>query len=168
MPQQRPRPRTGGPSTPARLVRRAALAGSLALILLTAACGGGEDDAAARSKSSKKPTISAREAQIVAPAKVEVIASLTKCKVEIRVEAEELRDGVCRTERGAYLITTFPKEKHQRTWLDTSSMYQGTYLVGPRWVISAQPKLLEQLRSTLGGSVIRMTGMGPASTPSSS
>ncbi|MEU9291168.1 hypothetical protein AB0D57_42755 [Streptomyces sp. NPDC048275] len=168
MPQQQPRSRPCGTSTGARLVRGAALAGSLALLPLAAACSGGEGEAAAERKSSKTPVTSAQQAQVVAPAKVEVIANLTKCKVKIRVEADELREGICHTKTGDYLITTFPEEKYKQTWLDTISMYQGTYLVGSRWVISAQPKVLKEFRPTVGGTIIHMSGMGPSAAPSSS
>lgn len=116
----------------ARLVRGAALAGSLALLPLTTACSGGEDDASA---------------------KVEVIAGLTGCTAKIRIEADELRQGVCHTAEADYLITTFPEEQHKETWLESASIYGGKYLVGSRWVVSAQPKLLEQFRPKLGGTI---------------
>ncbi|WP_046730338.1 lipoprotein [Streptomyces humi] len=160
MPQQQRRSPTG------RLVRGAAVLGSLALLPLTAACTG-EDDAT-DDKSSKTRTVSAQEAQVVAPAKVEVIANLTQCKPKIRVEAEELREGVCHTKGGDYLITTFPEERHKQTWLDTIAMYQGTYLVGTRWVVSAQPKVLKAFQPKLGGDIVHMTGMGPGVTQSPS
>ncbi|MEV7393853.1 hypothetical protein [Streptomyces sp. NPDC091215] len=173
MPQQRRRTRRTRTTTPApataRLVRGAALAGSLALLPLTAACGGGEDDASAEDRSSRTPTVSAQQAQVVAPAKVEVIANLTDCKVKIRVQAEELREGSCHTEGGDYLITTFPEEKYKEIWLDTISMYQGTYLVGTRWVVSAQPKMLKEFRPRLGGTIVHLTGdTGPSAVPSAS
>ncbi|MFJ3778376.1 hypothetical protein ACIPX0_42525 [Streptomyces sp. NPDC090075] len=161
MPQQQQRR-----SPTARLVRGAAVVGSLALLPLTAACSG-EDDATDE-KSSGKRTVSAQEAQVVAPAKVEVIANLTQCKAKIRVDAEELREGVCHTKGGDYLITTFPEERFQDTWLETISMYQGTYLVGTRWVVSAQPKVLKEFRPKLGGDIVHMSGMGPGVTQSPS
>ncbi|MGW3953494.1 hypothetical protein ACWEKM_21865 [Streptomyces sp. NPDC004752] len=168
MPQQQPRSHPGRTFTPARVVRGAAFAGSLALLPLSAACGGGEGDAARESRASKSPAISAVQAQVVAPAKVEVIARLTNCKAKIRIEADELRQGVCHTERADYLITTFPEERFQRTWLDTAAMYQGDFLVGSRWVISAEPESLERFRSTTGGTIVHMSGMGPSPAPSSS
>ncbi|MEU5595584.1 hypothetical protein [Streptomyces sp. NPDC020298] len=150
----------------ARLARGAALA----LLPLTVACGGGagDDEASAHEKKSKSPAISAQQAQVVAPAKVEVIAGLTDCKVKIRVDADELREGICHTKAGDYLITTFPEEKYQQTWLDSISPYQGTYLVGTRWVVSAQPKMLNRFRTRLGGEVVHVTGTGPTAAPSAS
>ncbi|MFF4398104.1 hypothetical protein [Streptomyces sp. NPDC001480] len=153
----------------ARLARHAALAGSLALLPLTVACGGiGDDEASPDGRKSKSPAISAQQAQVVAPAKVEVIAGLTGCEVKIRVDADELREGICHTKDGDYLITTFPEEKYQQTWLDSISPYQGTYLVGTRWVVSAQPKMLNRFRTKLGGDVVHVTGTGPTAAPSAS
>ncbi|MFI9766178.1 hypothetical protein ACIHJG_04845 [Streptomyces sp. NPDC052415] len=101
-------------------------------------------------------------AEVVAPAKVEVIAGLTGCEAKIRIEADELRQGVCRTKKADWLITTFPEEKYKETWLDSARVYGGTHLVGPRWVVSAKPELLETLRDRLGGTIRRLQGVGPA------
>lgn len=141
--------------------RIATATGSLVLLLLATACGGGTDEGAAATSS---PTnVSATVARVVAPAKVEVIADLTGCEVKIRTEADELREGVCRTKRGDYLITTFPQEKLKLTWLDAAAVYGGKYLVGTRWVVSAKPELLERLRPQLGGRIQQLRGVGPTS-----
>ncbi|MFE6619223.1 hypothetical protein [Streptomyces sp. NPDC057740] len=146
-----------------RGARIATATGGLALLLLTTACGGGEDGkAAARSSPTN---VAATLAGVVAPAKVEVIADLTGCKVKIRTEADELREGVCHTGKGDYLITTFPQEKLKLTWLDAASVYGGKYLVGTRWVVSAKPALLEQLRPQLGGKIQELRGVGPTPGP---
>ncbi|MFE5921320.1 hypothetical protein [Streptomyces sp. NPDC056468] len=147
-------------------IGRIATVGSLALLLLTTACGGGEDDAGAAKSTPAK--VSATVAGVVAPAKVEVIADLTGCKVKIRTEAEELREGVCRTKKGDYLITTFPQEKFKLTWLDAAAVYGGKYLVGTRWVVSAKPEVLDRLRPQLGGKIQQLQGVGPKPAPSAS
>jgi hypothetical protein len=162
VPQQQPRGQAGRTRSTAHLVRGAAFAGSLALLPLATACSGGDDDAADRKQSK----ISAPDAAVVAPARVEVIANLTGCKVKIRTEAEELRVGVCHTKKADYAITTFPEEKYQQTWLDTAGVYGGKYLVGSRWVVSAPENMLEPFRVKLGGTIQQLRGMGP--TPSSS
>ncbi|MGV9240582.1 hypothetical protein [Streptomyces nigra] len=144
--------------------RRAALAAGLALLLLATACGGGDSGSAAA--SSGPPKVSATEAGVVAPAKIEVIAGLTGCKVKIRTEADELREGVCRTKQGDYLVTTFPEERLMRTWLDSASVYGGTYLVGTRWVVSGKPAVLERLRPRIGGTMEQLRGIGPSAGPS--
>ncbi|MFF0158136.1 hypothetical protein ACFYRY_11490 [Streptomyces sp. NPDC005263] len=161
MPQQSQRGRVGLAVHHARLLTRgAALIGSLALLPLIAACGGAEGDGAAKAKASEGSV--APVAGVVAPAKVEVIAALTGCKVEIRIEADELREGQCKTKQGNYRITTFPKEKLKLTWLDAASVYGGTYLVGPQWAVGAKPEVLEKLRTKIGGTMQSLRSMNPA------
>lgn len=82
-----------------------------------------------------------------------MIAELTGCEVKIRTEAEELREGVCQTSVGDYLITTFPKDELKEVWLESASMYGGKYLVGPQWAISAKPKVLKKLKAKVGGTI---------------
>ncbi|MCX4911126.1 hypothetical protein [Streptomyces sp. NBC_00878] len=145
-------------------MRSVALIGSLALLPLATACSGGEDDTAVDNKASTSPVVA-----VVAPAKVEVIANLTGCKVKIRTDADELREGVCHTPEGDYLITTFPEEKYKLTWLDSAAIYGGKYLVGPRWAISAKPKMLEPLRAKVGGTIQDLTVTStPGPAPSAS
>jgi hypothetical protein len=134
---------------------------------LVTACGGGDDDKPAAGGRAATPSGSAAPAAgVVAPAKVEVIAGLTGCEVKIRTEADELREGVCQTEKGDYLITTFPGEKLKETWLESAGVYEGTYLVGMRWVVSAKPETLEPLRAKLGGTVRELRGIGPSANAS--
>ncbi|MEU4872145.1 hypothetical protein [Streptomyces sp. NPDC021608] len=148
----------------ARLVRGAALAGSLALFPLTAACGAGDDTDG--KGASKPPTVTAApEAGVVAPAKVEVIAGLTGCTARIRIEADELRQGVCHTAESDYLITTFPEERHKESWLEAASVYGGQYLVGSRWVVGGQPEALARFRPRLGGTIRQLVGTGPTAAP---
>ncbi|MFJ8591600.1 hypothetical protein [Streptomyces sp. NPDC093598] len=160
--QQRPHVRSTR-LTPCRARRRAAAtAGVLAVLALLTACGGGDDGGTAAT-----PSVSAAPAAgVVAPAKVEVIAGLTGCKAKIRTEADELREGVCHTRKGDYLITTFPEERLKETWLESARVYGGTYLVGMRWVVSAKPGMLEPLRVKLGGTVRKLTGVGPRANAS--
>lgn len=152
-----------------RLVRGAAAVVGLVVLPLVAGCGGG-DDAGTGDKASKPSQMpDAEKVAVVAPAKVEVIADLAGCKVKIRTEADELREGVCHTPEGDYLITTFPEEKYKLTWLETASIYGGKYLVGPRWAVSAKPKTLEPLRKKLGGTIQDLgAGFGTASSASPS
>jgi hypothetical protein len=76
------------------VLRLGTLVGSLAL---GTACGGGEDGTARTPRPSKSSAAPA--AGIVAPARIEVIAGPTGCEAEIRIEADELREGLCRGER---------------------------------------------------------------------
>ncbi|MEU6351893.1 hypothetical protein ABZ896_21530 [Streptomyces sp. NPDC047072] len=149
-------------SAPFASARRAAVVGSLVILPLATACGGDEDKAVKAVTPSKMSA--APSAGVVAPAKVEVIAGLTGCKATIRVDADELRQGLCHTEKADYLITTFPEEQYKEAWLDAASVYGGKYLVGLRWVVSAKPEMLDSFRDQLGGTVKQLRGMGP--TPS--
>ncbi|CAL9285130.1 hypothetical protein ABZ568_42450 [Streptomyces olindensis] len=140
-----------------RRPRAVAAAGVLAALVLVTACGGGDDDKAA----AKPSRAAAPAAGVVAPAKVEVIAGLAGCTAKIRTEADELREGVCHTAKGDFLITTFPEERLKETWLESARVYGGTYLVGMRWVVSAKPEMLEPLRAKLGGTIRKLSGIGP-------
>jgi hypothetical protein len=133
-----------------KLSRGVALAASLAVLPLVVACSGdgGGDKAEGKAKGGSSPV-----AAVVAPAKVEVIAQLSGCEVKIRTEAEELREGVCQTAEGDYLITTFPKDELKEVWLESAAMYGGKYLVGPRWAISAKPDVLQSLKAKVGGTI---------------
>ncbi|MFY1679794.1 MULTISPECIES: hypothetical protein [unclassified Streptomyces] len=122
-----------------------------------AACGGGErDPSAAASPSSSAPA--GASGGVVAPARIEVIAGLAGCEATVRVEAEQLREGVCHDPEGDYLITTFPEERYQRAWLAEAAVYDATYLVGPRWVVSAERERLPELRDVLGGTIGKADG----------
>ena len=145
--------------------RGIALAASLAALTLATACGGGGDEG--KASVNTRPT-NAPSTGVVAPAKVEVIAGLIGCTASIRVDADELREGVCRKGRDGYRITTFPAEKYKETWLESASVYGGKYLVGMRWVVSAKPELLEPLRARIGGTVRQLQGIGPSAAPSPS
>ncbi|AXE90252.1 hypothetical protein [Streptomyces sp. Go-475] len=165
----------------ARRLRAVAAAGVLAALLLVTACGGGDGDTAAVTPSGSAASASeasgseasgsaasgsaakgsaAPAAGVVAPAKVEVIAGLAGCTAKIRTEADELREGVCHTAKGDFLITTFPEERLKDTWLESARVYGGTYLVGMRWVVSAKPETLEPLRAKLGGTIRELSGIG--------
>lgn len=145
------------------MARGAAVGAGLALMPLTAACGAA-DDAGAERKASKSPTISAVQAGVVAPAKVEVIAGLTGCKAKIRIEADELRQGVCHTKEVDYLVTTFPEERFKEAWLESASLYRADFLVGNRWIISAKIDALKTFRTQTGGEIVSYSGMGPSSS----
>ncbi|WP_328285718.1 hypothetical protein [Streptomyces sp. GQFP] len=144
---------------PRRAVALAALLTAVVLPLTTA-CTSDTSKADKADKKASESMTPAPVAAVVAPAKVEVIAQLTGCTVKIRTDADELREGVCHTAPGDYLITTFPEEKYKLTWLDSAAMYGGKYLVGTKWVISAAPKLLEPLRQKVGGTIEDLSVQG--------
>jgi hypothetical protein len=89
------------------------------------------------------------------PATVEEIAAMTGCpKPQMQVDADELRQAMCKTSKGQYSVTTFTTDRGQQEWLDDSQGYGGAYLVGTRWIVLGNtPEMLEAFRATLGGSV---------------
>lgn len=162
MSQQQPPVRSTRRSTSrAHWPRAVAAAGALAALPLVTACGGGDDAESAGGGKAAPSVTAAPAAGVVAPAKVEVIAGLTGCEPKIRIDADELRQGVCRTKKADYLITTFPEEKYKETWLEEARVYGGRYLVGTRWVVSVKPALLESFRAKLGGTIRELRGIGP-------
>ncbi|MFJ4535191.1 hypothetical protein ACIP39_04330 [Streptomyces tibetensis] len=159
--QQAPvRPTRRSPSRALRL-RAVTAAGALVVLPLATACGGADDTGGAGGGKAAPSVTAAPAAGVVAPAKVEVIAGLTGCKAKIRIDADELRQGLCHTEKADYLITTFPEEKFKETWLEEARVYGGKYLVGTRWVVSVKPALLESFRAKLGGTIRELRGIGP-------
>ncbi|MCZ4123725.1 hypothetical protein [Streptomyces sp. H39-S7] len=88
------------------------------------------------------------------PASIQQIAAVLGCKAEIGVVATELRQGSCRTDQGEFRMLTFAADTGQRDWLTEAQAYGGIYLVGTRWVVTAQSReALTGLRATLGGTI---------------
>ncbi|MEU3463945.1 hypothetical protein ABZ721_28840 [Streptomyces sp. NPDC006733] len=76
------------------------------------------------------------------------------CTPVIGVVAAELRQGSCRTDQGEFRMLTFAADAGQRAWLTEAQAYGGIYLVGSRWVVTAQTReALTELRATLGGTI---------------
>ncbi|SCF90090.1 hypothetical protein [Streptomyces sp. MnatMP-M17] len=143
----------------ARRSYRPRTAALLAVLLMPPLVLGCSAASSPQSKSSSQaPNSDSRVT--AAPANVEKIASMTNCTVELRTEADELREGVCVTPQGNWIVTTFPAEKFKRSWLDAASMYGGTYLVGPRWAISGELTVLKTLRKKVGGELQELRGIG--------
>ncbi|MFJ8015830.1 hypothetical protein [Streptomyces sp. NPDC096339] len=85
---------------------------------------------------------------------IEEIATAIGCTAEVSVEAEELREGGCESGQGAYRMATFAADEGLRSWLAEARIYGGSYLVGNRWVVTAQrTDALTTLREHLGGSL---------------
>ncbi|MET7337645.1 hypothetical protein [Nonomuraea sp. NPDC005650] len=128
--------------------------GALAALVLVAGCGSEARPVAMASPAPGRY----QEAALSA----EELAAKVGCKPAMRTKAAELREGVCRTADGNYVVTSFTTEQGRREWLDYAQMYGGSHLVGRRWVVSAAPAVLETLRKTLGGEL----QTGQSATPS--
>ncbi|MEK8169610.1 hypothetical protein NKH77_06750 [Streptomyces sp. M19] len=92
------------------------------------------------------------------PAPLTRIADAIGCAATVTVtvttDAAELRQGACRTRTGEFRMVTFATGDGRRDWLAEARAYGGTYLVGDRWIVTAQKAdALTALRGTLGGTV---------------
>ncbi|MGP3924108.1 hypothetical protein [Streptomyces sp. 8N616] len=119
-----------------RIPSRAAV---LSAVLLLAAGCGGEDD------GEKVPK--------TATGTVEQLAEKAKCKPDMQIDATEIRQGICKTRGGKYVLATFKTNIGQQNWLSSAQAYGGSYLVGRKWVAVGDPKVIGSLRGRLGGEV---------------
>ncbi|MFF4658070.1 hypothetical protein [Streptomyces sp. NPDC001381] len=122
-----------------------------AAALLLAGCGGGsgggDEERAAASKSAAP---SAR------PMTLEALGKAVGCETAPKEAGKTLdfRQGVCASADADYVLLTFDTAQGQREWLDTAQMYGGVYLVGNRWVLSADPRTaMDRARTELGGTI---------------
>lgn len=125
-----------------RFPRMAAVsAAALAGAVLLAGCGA--DEATAKKDPAPKTKTGT----------LEELAAMTTCKPQVQVDADELRQGVCKTPRGRFVLTTFASSKGQKDWLIEAKPYGGSYLVGKKWIAVGEPALLQKLRGNLGGTM---------------
>ncbi|MEU6344629.1 hypothetical protein ABZ883_27190 [Streptomyces sp. NPDC046977] len=110
-------------------------AAAVAVALLGTACGG---------QDSGTPD---------GPVALERIGRAIGCTPQVQTDVDELRQGACTTARGAYVMVTFASAAGQKSWLEEAQPYGGSYLVGERWVVEADPDALEPVRKELGGTV---------------
>ncbi|MFG2989040.1 hypothetical protein ACGFZK_07015 [Streptomyces sp. NPDC048257] len=113
-------------------------------------CGG----CAAKASAHHTPAGAQKTASATPATSIEQIATAIGCTAEVNVEAEELRQGGCETGQVVYRMVTFAAEKGLHAWLTEARMYGGIYLVGDRWVVTAQKEeALTALRGRLGGAL---------------
>ncbi|MFF4579708.1 hypothetical protein [Streptomyces sp. NPDC001389] len=138
-----------------RRIRRAlALGAVLCAVSAAGACAGAPAHPGAAHAEHAAHASTAAPAAPAAPATVEQIATALGCTAELGTQAEELRQGACETAQGTYRMTTFRAEEGLHSWLAEAEPYGGVYLVGDRWVVTAQSAdALAGLRGRLGGSV---------------
>ncbi|POX54813.1 hypothetical protein C3489_13100 [Streptomyces sp. Ru71] len=115
-----------------------AVSGALAALAL-AGCGtgGGQDDAV-------PPT---------ATGSLEQLAAEAKCRPDMQTDADEIRQAICTTGDGKFVLATFATDRGQREWINEAKDYGGHYLVGRKWVAVGDDGVVSALRSTLGGTV---------------
>ncbi|MGW2723848.1 hypothetical protein [Streptomyces sp. NPDC001492] len=121
-----------------RLTRPMLAVASAAAVLALAGCGTGNSDAAA-----KVPT--------AATGSLESLAAKVKCKPDMQIDSDEVRQAICKTSDGKYVFATFATDRGQREWINDAKDYGGFYLVGRKWVAVGEDKVVKALRHTLGG-----------------
>ncbi|WP_030932425.1 hypothetical protein [Streptomyces sp. NRRL S-646] len=114
-----------------------AVAGGAAVLAL-AGCGTGNSDAAA-----KVPT--------AATGSLESLAAKVKCKPDMQIDSDEVRQAICKTSDGKFVFATFATDRGQREWINDAKDYGGFYLVGRKWVAVGEDKVVKALQHTLGG-----------------
>ncbi|MFD5424627.1 hypothetical protein [Streptomyces sp. NPDC127084] len=114
---------------------------ALALTVVTAATGCVPDD----EKAADVPK--------TATGSLEELAAKVSCKPNVSTDAKEIRQANCETKDGAYVLSTFATDRGQREWINEANDYGGAYLVGRKWVVSGDEKVVTALRDRLGGDV---------------
>ncbi|WP_214411766.1 hypothetical protein [Sphaerisporangium fuscum] len=131
--------------------RATGLVGSVFALTLLTGCGGGA--------SPEAPALAAAGAAAPAdagqPLTLKELAGRTGCaKPQIQTDSDELRQGVCKTDKGQYALVTFSTDQGKRDWLTEAKEWGGNYLVGNKWVISGNdPALLQSFSQEVGGSL---------------
>ncbi len=117
--------------------KRLAVGTAGAVMALVAVTGCGSDD------GEKVPA--------TASGSLEHIASEAGCKPNMQTDADTIRQALCKTSGGKYVLATFATDRGQREWLNEAKDYGGYYLVGRKWVAVGKEKTVTALRGQLGG-----------------
>ena|SRR5690348_15590551 len=121
-----------------RLTRPMLAVAGAAAVLALAGCGSGESDAAAK-------------VPVTATGSLESLAAKVKCKPDMQIDSDEVRQAICTTSDGKYVFATFATDRGQREWINDAKDYGGFYLVGRKWVAVGEDKVVKALQHTLGG-----------------
>ncbi|MFK0252703.1 hypothetical protein [Streptomyces sp. NPDC090445] len=148
--------------------RHLAACAVLPVLILCGGCAGGGTATPQDSDASSSASAAAPAAGPAArPGSFDEIAAVLGCTPEVTVDAEEIREGACGTGPQSYRMATFTTEEGRSAWLAESRVYGGTYLVGPRWVVTAAtPEALGPLHDRLGGTLESGTDHGSGHGPS--
>ncbi|MET8141200.1 hypothetical protein ABZU32_12895 [Sphaerisporangium sp. NPDC005288] len=141
----------GRPSLGTQVTTRAsAVLGCVLALGLATGCGGGASGGQAAPAAAAAPAADAGP-----PATLKQLATKTGCKKpQVQTDAEELRQGVCKTDKGQYTVTTFATDKGKNDWLEEAKKWGGNYLVGTRWVIAGNdPGVLQSFSEKVGGNI---------------
>ncbi|MEU1518162.1 hypothetical protein ABZ490_39480 [Streptomyces sp. NPDC005811] len=85
---------------------------------------------------------------------LEHLAAEVDCTPNMQTDADELRQAICKTSAGKFLLLTFATDRGQREWINGAKDYGGHYLVGRKWVaVGEETSTVTSLRRTLGGDI---------------
>ena len=94
---------------------------------------------------------------VTATGSLEHLAAEVKCTPNIQIDADELRQAVCKKSKnadGKFILATFATDRGQREWINGAKDYGGHYLVGRKWVaVGEETSTVTALRKTLGGDI---------------
>ncbi|MCX4761452.1 hypothetical protein OG562_10755 [Streptomyces sp. NBC_01275] len=125
-----------------KVTRPMLAAAAAAAALMLAGCGSG---------GSQKAEVSV---PVTATGSLEHLAAEVKCTPNMQTDADELRQAICKTAAGKFLLLTFATDRGQREWLNGAKDYGGHYLVGRKWVVvGEETTTVTTLRKTLGGDI---------------
>ncbi|MFF3482363.1 hypothetical protein ACFYXC_03700 [Streptomyces sp. NPDC002701] len=114
-------------------------AGAVVALLAVTGCGGSGDD------GEKVPA--------TASGSLEHIASEAGCDPDMQTDADTIRQAICKSSGGKYILATFATDRGQAEWLTGAKDYGGYYLVGRKWVAVGEKKTVSALRGRLGGTM---------------
>ncbi|WP_141313949.1 hypothetical protein [Streptomyces spinoverrucosus] len=112
-----------------------AVSGAVAVLAL-AGCGSSGDQAAETATGS-----------------LEQLAAEVKCTPNIQIDADELRQALCKEGDEKYILATFATDRGQREWINESKRMGGFFLVGRKWVAVGHKDVVTDLGGELGGTL---------------
>lgn len=124
-----------------RAIRPTLAAAGAAAVLALAGCGAGESGSTA-------------EAPPAATGTLESLATAVKCRPDMQLDTDEVRQAICGHSDGRFVLATFATDRGQREWINSAKDYGGFYLVGRKWAVSTGTRnVITALRPKLGGDV---------------
>ena len=127
--------------------------GALFLLALVLVAGCGTPEPAAQ----PAPTTSSSSSQVSLPPKALTVADMAAhvgCVPEPVGKTSDFRQATCAAPKEKLVLLDFDTTEGMRAWLDTAMLYGGIYLVGDRWVLSAESvEYMETLRTKFGGTI---------------
>ncbi|MGW1258882.1 hypothetical protein ACWD5Q_27770 [Streptomyces sp. NPDC002513] len=127
-----------------RTREKLAAGAAVALLVLTGCAGSGGSGGPAAVRSG---------VPVTATGSLEDLAADVRCKPDIQTDADEIRQAICATSDGRFVLATFATDRGQREWINDAKDYGGFYLVGRKWVAVGDDGVVKELRGTLGGDV---------------